>query len=252
MNELLSGCDDVAMRLFGRTCPVADTERVWIEESLAWLHGEFGDDVLNGPVVLPTEEFFPGEYTGQVPDVRGVVDRVCDHMGVERARIELEFVDDLAEAEALARWGSRSHGAAGLYEGKGDRALVAISAASARNSTSLVATIAHELGHQRLLGEGRIDRARRDHEPLTDLLTVYFGMGIFSANAAFDFSQHSTGWRYGKQGYLTELMYGYALACYTRMRNESTPDWAGYLDTNPRGYLKRSLRYLDGRPTKPG
>ena len=235
------------MALFGGKCPVADVERIWIEKSLSWLRDEFGEDVLNGPVMLPTDEFFPGEYAGHEHDVRAVVDRVCDHMGVERARIELEYVDDLAAADALDQWGSKSHGAAGLYEGRGDRALIAISAASTRHPMSLVATIAHELGHQQLLGENRIDRDRPDHEPLTDLLTVYFGMGVFSANAAFDFSQHSGGWRYQKQGYLTELAYGYALACYAEMRSEPAPAWARYLDTNPRAYLKRSLRYLDGR-----
>jgi hypothetical protein len=36
-----------------------------------------------------------------------------------------------------------------------------------------VATVAHELGHARLLGEERVTGDRPDGEPLTDLATVY-------------------------------------------------------------------------------
>jgi hypothetical protein len=80
---------------------------------------------------------------------------------------------------------------------------------------ALVATIAHELGHTLLLGDGRISSRREDHEPLTDLLTIFFGIGIFSANAAFDSTQEDQG-QYGymrttRLGYLTEPMYGYGL-----------------------------------------
>jgi hypothetical protein len=114
---------------------------------------------------------------------------------------------------------------------------------------ALVATIAHELGHVLLLADGRISASERpDHEPLTDLLTVYFGLGIFSANSAFDHFHEARG-RHSytstsRLGYLTEPMYGYALARYAWLRGEADPDWADHLDTNPRSFLKRGLRYL--------
>jgi hypothetical protein len=37
---------------------------------------------------------------------------------------------------------------------------------------ALVATIAHELGHVLLLGDGRVATQQQDHEPLIYLLTV--------------------------------------------------------------------------------
>ena len=92
---------------------------------------------------------------------------------------------------------------------------------------------------------------RRDGEPLTDMLTVYLGMGIFTANAVLE-HWHTAGdspaslarWHTAEQGYLTEPMYGYALARYAVLRGEAKPAWAAYLDTNPRVSLKKSLRYL--------
>ncbi len=93
----------------------------------------------------------------------------------------------------------------------------------------------------------RYGRRPGDHEPLTDLLTVYFGLGIFTANTAFEYSRAQRGGPAhrlsSRLGYLTEPMYG--LARYAWLRGEADPSWARYLDTNPRTFLKRGLRYVD-------
>lgn len=228
-------------------CPVRADEQVWIEESMDWLVTEFGSDVLRGTVVLPTPEFFPDDYTGSAEDVQAVLVRICGYMDVDPARIEFEFADGGDDAELLAHLPSyqkASNFAAGHYQRRGDKAVITIDSAQAQQPTALVATIAHEIGHERLLGEDRISASRKDHEPLTDLLTVFFGFGIFTANSAFEFSQHSGGWSRQSLGYLTELMYGYALALYAWRRDEPNPDWAPYLDTNPQTYMKKGLRYL--------
>ncbi len=78
----------------------------------------------------------------------------------------------------------------------------------------------------------------------------YLGMGIFTANASFDFSQHADGktfgWQARRLGYLTEQMFGYALPRLAVMRGEPRPEWGKYLDTNPRAYLSQAARYLAG------
>lgn len=42
-----------------------------------------------------------------------------------------------------------------------------------------------------------------------------------------------------------DLMFGYGNACYAWLRGEENPDWARYLDTNPRVYMKNGLGYLN-------
>ncbi|MDG4766877.1 hypothetical protein O7632_22655 [Solwaraspora sp. WMMD406] len=239
------------MLVFGAACPVRATERDWIDESLSWLVREFGEPALRGPVVLPTDDFFPGEYHGSEADVAAVLDRVARHMSVDPDRIEFvyERVDE-AEAALLAglpAYASRSSGAAGHYVRRAGRGVITIDGAQASQPMALVATIAHELAHERLLGEGRHRADAADHEPLTDLATVFFGLGIFTANAAFEFRNRSGGWQSSRLGYLTEPMYGYALGRYAWLRDDLSPSWARYLDTNPRSYLRRSLRYLARR-----
>jgi hypothetical protein len=45
-------------------------------------------------------------------------------------------------------------------------------------------------------------------------------------------------------GYLTEPRFGHALAHYAIMRGEPRPAWSGHVDTNPRAFLRKGLRYL--------
>jgi len=54
---------------------------------------------------------------------------------------------------------------------------------------SLVATMAHELGHVILLGGNLLTHDTPDQEPMTDLLTGFTGLGIFTANSAARFMQ---------------------------------------------------------------
>ncbi|HEX8630240.1 MAG TPA: hypothetical protein VF755_18945 [Catenuloplanes sp.] len=233
---------------FAAKCPVRPEEQQWIDVSMDWLVDSFGEDVLHRPVMLPTDEFFPGTYTGSRDDVRAVLGRVAAHMRVDTARVDLLFESpDEAQAallSSLPAYQRSSTDAAGHYRRRDGRGVITVREDQARDPMALVATLAHELGHERLIGEGRHDGGAKDHEPLTDLLTVVFGLGIFAANSAFDYRGDSGGWQTRRLGYLTEPMFGYALGRYAWLRGETSPGWARYLDTNPRAYQKRSLRFL--------
>ncbi|WP_344169827.1 hypothetical protein [Kribbella lupini] len=236
------------MAWWGRPkCPVRPEEQAWIEESLDWLVSSFGSDVLMRPVVLPGASFFPPGYAGSEADVRAVFATVAGLVGVPVERVVLELEPDDAMDELIDGLPveMRSRGAAAHWRRRDGVSVITVEMAKARQPVALVATIAHELGHERLLGEERRDPDRRDDEPMTDLFTVFFGFGVFSANAAFEYSRSTTGWRTSRLGYLTEAMFGYALARYAWLRGETEPDWAGLLDTNPRTYLKQGLRYLN-------
>lgn len=245
------------MRLFKTACPVRPDEQAWVEEQLDWLVDEFGDNLLRAPMVLPTDEFFPGVYTGSAGDVRQIVELVRVRMRVDAGTfvVELADADDLDGALIDNLPGFRaSSGAAGEYRRtNGGGGIISISMLQASAPMALVATIAHEFCHHRLLGEDRVQADRRDNEPLTDLASVFFGFGIFTANAALEFrpttrvdssGRQLAGWRSSRLGYLTEPMFGYALAYWALLRGDHDAAWARHLDTNPRASLKKGLQYL--------
>ena len=233
------------MRLLRPKCPVSQKARLWTEESLQWLRGEFGYDTLRGEVLLPQRLFPPGSYTGSEDDVSVVLQRLCDRMGVPIESVAIEFDDDPdVPPDPRVPVAYQFSGAAGEYRRRGGMAILAVRRRQLRHPVALAATLAHELAHARLLGEQRIDPDRGDGEQLTDLATIFFGTGIFTANAAFDFSQTQSGWQSSHLGYLGETLSGYALAYFAYLRGEREPDWAAALDTNPRAYMRQGLRYL--------
>lgn len=228
------------MGLFTPRCPVTAEEHDWITRNMQWFHTEFGEEPLRRPVVLPNDDFFPGAYTGTEADVTAAFQRIALLMRVDLHPVQLELVpDDEAAMRRNLPVSYRANGAAGHFQVVNGSPVVTVHMGEAKRPISLVATIAHELAHVLLLFGERIDRDRPDMEPLTDLLTVYMGLGIFGANASFEYQRGS--WH--RLGYLTEPMFGYALADYALRRGETDPAWARYLDPNPRDALRKGIRY---------
>lgn len=234
------------------TCPVEEEDKLWIEESMQWLLEEFGVSAFRAvTVVLPTDDFFPDEYFADEEDAQSLVERICEYMNVNPDLLELEFFhDEFGELQRnmLCSEGS-SDGVSGHYRKRRNKFVISLDSSQLGQPMNLVATIAHELGHVRLLGEGRVHAGYEDHEPLTDLLTVFLGLGVFTSNTAFSFQQwtdtSSQGWQTARSGYLTEEMFGYALALFALMRGESRPSWSKYLIGSVATYFKNGQKYLE-------
>ncbi|MFC1402595.1 MULTISPECIES: hypothetical protein [Streptacidiphilus] len=231
------------------TCPVSRERQVWIESSMLWLVKQFGLDTVRRPVALPTPDFFPVPFSGERREIRALLTRVCKVMQVDPLFIWMRLFDG-PDTEELSRGEARRF-AVGLYLRAWDFSVISLDRMDAAAPAVLAATIAHELGHVRLLGEDRITTARKDHEQLTDLATVYLGMGVFTANAALT-SHHrgpaadrpEPGWIM-THGYLSQSDLAYALACCCRLRGETRePAWAEQLKPAPRRTLVQGLAYL--------
>lgn len=208
-----------------------------------WLTAEFGEDVLRRPIVVP-EVLIPAEYDGSLAAAEELCARVAERMGLVDGQCGLSF--GLAGAHRTARPGTvlQQHGR-WVRGTSGNEIHLASSLAA--DPVALVAIYAHEAGHELLLGTGRITFAHRpDHESLTDLLTVFFGLGIFAANAAYEHRPRPNG--RGKQplarGYLRETALAEALAYYAFLRNERHPSWDRYLDPPVRRVLRNHLNVL--------
>ncbi|MGH3756490.1 hypothetical protein [Actinophytocola sp.] len=245
------------MGLFSRKCPVGEKAGHWTEESMRWFREQFGDDPLGSDPVLPTAELFPSELTGEEADVRELLDRLCAHLAVDPKWVTLEitpFGESGLVRQASYIWpvepGYRPLAPDRHDRWENGRRVIEIHPDISTRPTDLMARLTRDLCHTRLLAEERITTKRRDHQQLADLLAVYFGLGIFAANASFD---HHAG-RYGgmrRVGHLPEPMFGYGLACYAWLRGESWPDWTEYLDHGPQSSMNHGLRYL-ARVAEPG
>jgi len=200
---------------------------------------------------LPILEHFPDQFDRSEAALDAIFRRVANYMNVDPDTIELTLFEEGAEtSRSFVPYASgRSAGAGGLYRHMPEeKTEISINTSKLADPMALVATLAHELGHVILLRPGLVDGGEEDMEPLNDLLTVYLGFGVFNANAAFQFSQYTNnetqGWSARRLGYLSEQLFGYALARFAFERKERKPDWATHLTTNVATYFKRSSAWL--------
>lgn len=114
---------------------------------------------------------------------------------IDAIQVDLSDDPDIPDMGPRVPVASQFSGAAGHFQQDGGVPVVAFRRRQLRHPVALTATLAHELAHARLLTERRVDAARKDHEQLTNLATVFFGLGVFTANAAFDFSKSQYGWQ---------------------------------------------------------
>jgi hypothetical protein len=200
------------MSWFSPKLPLSDDARQWVDDGFQRLGHMLGRSrMLDAPVLLPNGYYFPDRYDLTPATAELLFQRICGYMSVDRPKVELEIFPDETEElrDLLPFWNNPSDGCAGLYyhdPAAGEtistetrhRHLVALCNSMLKDQFSLVATIAHELGHVILIGGGLLDpNTTPDHEPLTDLLTVFLGFGVFNANCAARFKQFQDSRRQG-------------------------------------------------------
>ncbi len=249
----------IARRVRGPSCHLLPEQKAWIEDRLLWLLTQFGAGPIRRPPLSPASELLPRRWDRSEDAGADLLQRLCKFMLLDPARLELHFYS-YREPHSLrsAFAGESSHsGPAGLFIHPKDRQklVIALEDSGLEEPATLTATICHELGHVHLLADPRIPPETPDSEPLTDLLTVFFGAGIFTANSVFQFTQwqsHShQGWRASRLGYLSEELFGYALASYAWYRGELTPSWQTHLRSNILYFFDDSLHFLStGSETK--
>lgn len=236
---------------FRPTCPCDPVAKRWIEDRLQWLTRQFGLHLLlERSVILPTAEFFPDEWDGSEKAAQRMFRRVCDYMEVNHNQVEIEFFND-SSMGPLAHDPTVRGISAGTWQGGNgmwSQGLVRLNRGWLDRPSDLVGTMAHELAHQRLLGEGRADADEFDNELLTDLTAVFFGFGVFLANNPRKSTgelAHWPGTKLRMPEYLSEPMLAYAMAHIAWLQDEVWPNWAGHLRWAPRAVFKQGWRILE-------
>ncbi|HXB05776.1 MAG TPA: hypothetical protein VNW04_01635 [Puia sp.] len=231
-------------------CPLKEDRRQWVEHAFHWLTTNFDKEgILHRKVLLPHHSDFPIRYNGDPQTAHDTLHIVATQMQIDPADIQLNLYDDTINAISTGSPnGSKLYLGAADSEPQTDEPFygrnadgkypITVERSKLQNPELLVAKLAREGAHIKLQGEGRI--AALD-EPLTDLTTLIFGLGIFNANAVFTSQNlHIT----GKNARLTQMEWGYALAVFARFRNEKNPAWANHLVKNIKSDFGKSEQYL--------
>ncbi|MQY15590.1 hypothetical protein SRB5_57740 [Streptomyces sp. RB5] len=245
-----------------------DGRREWIERSLRWCVEEFGPEPLRGEVALPGAGLIPPGFDASQEQAERLVRRVCAVMGADPDGITVSLFEGEGGDDASSWSGHNRRRTVGRYLEADGGSRIELDVRKAQEPPAFAAVIAHELAHVRLLGENRSGKGL-DDERLTDLLTVYLGMGVLTANAAYRFTKSDQGFSVlplgdlteyeltgaddmtYRLGYLSNREFGYALAYYTTLRGDPSPTWAIHLNPGVQVVLRQGLSHLASRPRAP-
>jgi len=237
------------------SCPANTAEKELVEDGFLFLQEQLGLGRLrDAAVVEPTPAYFPDRYDASPDAAAQLFVRICGYMRIEPQSVRLGFWEegrDEPEVHAPGTMGAprRTRGASGYYSQVDGFDRISLNVEELTDPEALVSTMAHELAHVVLLGRNAISRDEPHMEALTDLATIYLGLGIFTSNTLL--RRHGwvrgnlEGWKVSRKGYISPEMAGWALSLFAWAREEKSPKWSEHLAVDGKSYLKQGLRYLE-------
>jgi hypothetical protein len=170
--------------------PVSEADETWLNESLTWLREAFSEKHFQAiKTITPTTNYYNRTFDRTKEDAYFVFERTKELMSIENHDIQLDFFDESPKMmdngtmlstpsdNITGTWTST----VGYYEQKeGGKPTILIELKQLNDTTSLITTMAHELAHEILLGEGWLEE---NDEYLTDLTAIFYGFGVFTGNS---------------------------------------------------------------------
>ncbi|WP_166823620.1 HEAT repeat domain-containing protein [Thalassoroseus pseudoceratinae] len=240
--------------LFRPKCPVDAREQAWIELRMAWLGEQLGWDTLrDAKTVLPTGDFFPLPYDGSESAAQTIYSRVCEYARQDAKELPVTFFDDQADPSERLVFGpdflTTTHGLLACDPGSSSHsARLYIGQSVMGNLEALIAFFARGIAGYRLVRDRRISQMSEDFHQIVELMPIWFGLGIFTANTVLVESsgQSATGvgGSLNARSTLQARHFGYALALASWMTGETQPSWSRHLRRDAEATCVDGLKYL--------
>lgn len=229
----------------------------WHLETWAWLMRNRGGmaRIEASAIILPIRDFFPPSESVGEARAEHIFDCARRHMGLETWPCQIEAVHGPPPSARVGEFWTLSTGRAAnaTFQVVNGVGLIRYAGDLLDDPTRLVATFAHELSHLLLYTVRESPPGGHEAEELaTDLAVAYRGLGLFSANTAFSFSQYrdsfSQGWSVQASGYFSPRGWAFALALFLALKGVTAEAVRKWLKPEVAGMVKAAERYLAKRP----
>lgn len=239
-------------------------EREWVLDALRELVRTCGHEhLVSAPVVLPSASYFPDRWSPDAGGVRRLALRILRYAALDELDVAVEMFDEGQAEDARLGPGALVHtqaheGAAAWFAGIVDETcLFGASVGLLGDPGGVTAALAHETAHAFRHVRALVVDDRDLEECLTDLSTVYLGLGVLTANASLRHRSWAVttngtslgghAWSTQHLGYLSPQALCFALAVFERVRDRGATERRAIVDalgTNQAGFFKAARRWL--------
>lgn len=233
--------------------PLNEERRQSIDDAFLYVLELFGNDIIKKPILTRDHPIFPVEIK-ETSEIILLAHKIAEVMGINPKTLDIGFFQGAKPVDPSAiDTENKDNSAAGLYYGKTSDGKYKVDFADTIHEDvgRIIATIAHEFSHIKLLGEGRMEE---NSEELTDMLPLFYGFGLFNSDMVLTFKRESNGlqtsWQSNTLGYLSFADWGYLFALYMYMRDEMQPNWFDHLNKTVAKDCKLSLDFILANPDK--
>ncbi len=241
---------------FFKTKPLlSEEDREFQHACYTWLLKHFGGDDFykEAQLVLPNKDFFPAQVDSAEEAAQATFVQVKKFAGMDEwpcTLVSQEEDPNLVVAPTVVVQNTVHNPLGTFSASEGNEVTITYNPKLATDSIQMVATFAHELSHYLTGTAPEAPPGGWDNwEFATDICATFLGFGIFVANSAFTFQQHtsvdSQGWKTSGGGYLSEAEHSYALALFLNLKKIPIEHALEYCDTNIKSNLKRAHKELE-------
>jgi hypothetical protein len=225
---------------------LSEIDRIELLHELGELIGVRGyERFVSWPIVCPTREFLPDEWTPSLHSVAILVRRLMLY-----ANIDLP-----AEVTAFDRHLSEEHPNAPAWFAGIENGICkfGIDIHELNDPQSLIAALSHEVAHAYRNLHFIVEDDREIDEKLTDLTAIYLGLGIFVVNATERYRKSGyvsgilavTTWSMSSGGYLDAPSLSFLFAAHVAARGENAHSYLRFLEPNQASYVRRYFDALN-------
>ena len=234
---------------FKTECPVDDTDKKWIEDSLFWIYSPARKIKFKDFDFIDTTKYFPSDNL-QLKEIHvyKIFEKIKRHMKMpEDLTCEVRLVepDRIPLPEGLRIEPNNQDPLSFKGYMEDNKFIIDLNTKYLSAPFYIVSMIAYSLTFYKLIKEELLENV----SGFTDeLATLAFGFGVFKANTIINHNQwHGTshyGWSVGRKGFLTQQMFGYALAVASFIKEEKEPEWSKYLCRDVKGYFNKGIKFI--------
>jgi hypothetical protein len=192
--------------------------REWLATQLRRLVERAGPEpFLCAPLVTPSDQWFPDAWSPDAGAAQRVAARFFGYARLVENSALVEIVDDERDPQGTVVRSQPAARFCGFHDTVG---LFSIARAALVHPPQVVAHLAHETAHAWRVAKGLVEPDARLEEALTDLTTIYLGVGILAANGSYVVEEPNTRgetpaatrWAHEHPGHLSPQAMCYLLA----------------------------------------